>query len=120
MTIYLNKNNKQKSKELTYDERKKIQECIKNNLSYSQISEIMQRSPSTIKQEVAKNGNRLFYNADAAQKRSELMKKRRSEKMIINFSQMPESNDYLQLKEKIENIEEQIKIILDFIGKKND
>lgn len=58
---------------LEFTEREQIETLIKQSYSGQEIAKILNRSPYCIHSEIRNNGGRKSYNAQDAQKRSELM-----------------------------------------------
>lgn len=115
-------NQKTGSKEISYEERLEIKKYIKKSFSVVSIARLINRPASSVKNEISRNGGRNYYSAELAQKRADTLKKVRYQKTIDLFSkEIIESDDeILKLKERIENLEFQMEIILDFIKEKND
>jgi hypothetical protein len=52
---------------LTFEERKKIEECLKNKLNFKQIGDSLNRASSTIIKEINNGGGYLKYTAATAE-----------------------------------------------------
>lgn len=111
-------NQKRGAKELSYDERKSIEACIKLNLPLSQIAKLLNRPANTIKNEVCRNGSRLFYSADKAQERATRMKIQRTISTVQRFSpQVDPVTQGVTLEQRIDSLEMQLEIILETLEK---
>lgn len=56
----------QQNTRLTFDERKKIQECISNKFTLKKMAETIGRARSTIASEIHRNGGSTLYDATKA------------------------------------------------------
>lgn len=116
------RNKRTGSKEIIYSERVIIQDLITISLSYAEIARNLNRAVGSIKNEVNRNGGRNDYSAHSAQNRADMQKKRRTQKTVDIFSKnnLESNSEITELKQKIENIEQQIEIILDILKSPND
>jgi len=96
---------------LSLDERKYIEAEIKKGIASRQIAEILQRSESTVRKEVRRNGGKENYDANKAHaakgnnKRSEKVNQTRQ----IKESQLVDIITFLnKIYRKLEHIEKQI------------
>ncbi len=96
---------------LRFEERQKIEEMIKNFYTYSAIARELKRSDMAIGMEVKKNGGKIKYNAQMAQKNSESRRKEGYKKSGAKRSKQKE--EIKSTSERIKFIEMQIDILCD-------
>ena len=110
--------------QLNYKDRKLIEQLINDEgvyYSLGAIAEAIGRSKNGVITEVRRNGGRDVYNAQMAQKRACDLKKLRVEKLQKAWKENPMPTPYAKMKERIENLELQIEILIDTIkDMKND
>jgi len=97
---------------LSFKERKLIQKLINENLSLSEISRKLNRSKNCVVVEVRVNGGRSSYTADDAQNRSDLANFEKRNNLHKLNKNVPKVFLY---KERIQNLEMQIEILIDKI-----
>lgn len=93
-------------KELTFEDRKIIEESVKKNLTGLAISSILKKGDSTVNHELRRNESP--YCAEKAQKRAQEMRKRKANIHAKNLRE-----NHLSLRLKIEGSSEVINIIFE-------
>lgn len=114
--------------ELTPDERKTIEELIKFGCSFSYVAKQLQRSKSTIANEISRGGGRQLYNAEVAQheaimrKQNKYLNRRKPIPCdclkIINKGVLYD-NTSENITKRLDALEAQIAILTEIIKEKN-
>jgi len=104
----------------TFEERQEVEKLIKEGNTIKDISKKINRSKSGLGSEIRLNGGLFSYTALNAQERAEKIRKQTNERLSEDFKKREMPNPFIHLQKKIENIEMQLDIILDFIRKKNN
>jgi IS30 family transposase len=105
----------------TLDERTKIEECIKKNLSLFEMEPIVGRSKYSIKNEIRKNGGKFYYNAEAAQRLADENNLKKALYLSRINSRPPTQSSHSvlsKIEDKIQNLEQHIEILFDLIKEK--
>jgi IS30 family transposase len=101
-----------------------IQQLIQQKKTYRQMAAVLGRSHYSIRNEVIRNGGRLYYNAEKANKRCEQCKLKRSAALIKRLTsasiQHTQTSVYENFKERIEILEQQIEILTSYIKESNE
>lgn len=99
---------------LTFVERKNIKKLIGEGYNLSEIAREIDRGKNTVIAEVRRNGGPLFYDPVKAEERAQALKQERAERCReLNKKQL--SNPYSEIKDRIQNIEMQVEILVDAI-----
>ena len=100
-------------------ERKYIEKMIKEDRSLSSIAGDMGRGRNTIIVEVNKNGGRIAYDAEIAHKSMLERRLKRSED-VSEKMKVHTRTQYCFLKQRIENMEMQLDIIIETLKELKD
>jgi IS30 family transposase len=73
-------------KHFTLEDREILEELLKRGLSYRSIGMRLQKSHTSVREEVIKNGGRLLYSAIEAEKRYRYIKRKRKKRRKIEIS----------------------------------
>ena len=98
-------------KAFTFEERKLIENHIKNGCSYRKTARLIGRSANGVRVEVTRSGG-TNYSAEIGQSISEGNKEEKRNKLRKN-SKCKGENNYLNMKKRIENLEMQVDILHD-------
>lgn len=114
------KNKKEKRKRLTLEDRKLIEEHLKNGGRPRRIAELLGFSFSSIYRELRKNGGVRNYSAEKAHQTYLNMLTRLSEQMSKNHKKKQENTDFRReipsdILDRISSLEMQIEILYDTI-----
>lgn len=98
------------TRKFTFEERKQIEELLKEDASCSEISRRINRSKNGVVCEVRKGGGKIGYTAKKGQQIAHHNESVRKERLrVINIGNTRESH----MKKRIENLEMQIEILAD-------
>jgi DNA-binding transcriptional MerR regulator len=97
-------------KRLNFQERKVIQDLLDHGTEIKDISEILQRSQATVRAEIKKYGGVRSYNAENAQKNSDLTKKEANK-----YKNSPVQH----LRIRVDNLEMQLEIMTETLKEMN-
>jgi len=109
---------KKQCKPLYLMERKFIAKMIKEGLSLCQIAHELNRGKNTVIAEVRRNGGRLEYDPVKAQQIA-IEKKEKKHLKCSQSTKGKMSNPFMNLNERIENIEMQLEIITETLKELN-
>ncbi len=99
------------SRPLTLEERKQIEQLIKQGLSCGNIAQEINRSKNCVVVEVRRNGKEL-YNAKLAHK--DAIERDQKKRRVVSLK-LKEAPPSYQMKQRIENLEMQVEILHDTI-----
>jgi IS30 family transposase len=108
---------------LTFEERKIIEDSLKNGVSFRGIGYLINRAKGVVSDEVARNGGRANYTAEKAQARREEILARTSKNSGGNRDNRSQHSLWERMKElekKLTIIESHLEIIIDSLEIKND
>lgn len=93
---------------LDINERIRIHELSRKDLSCGQISKLIGRSKNCVVHEIRTNGGREIYDPHESQKRADEIKKSQIKALRNSQEGLPKN---LKFKERIENLEMQVAIL---------
>lgn len=102
---------------LTFEQRKYIEIWLKEGNTQDEIARLLGKAPSSISEEVSKNGGREKYSAQAAQERYESVGRVVKGVKSAQFVEFIEK--YKQLEEKMACLEMQLQIVIEELKKIN-